>query len=249
MFYKSLIGFAALGLAFSASANAASLPGLTDSYAGSYDVHSAKTGSNDHSFWLPNFLSGQSNYWQFAPNVGRFDHNGTDAKLTGQIRNNSQANAMFDVDVNFSFTQKGGRAPKCEFGSTVCSSIDYVKNSDQFEYFNLGNATLKGVGDLAGLILSLTIRPTNYQYPPQLGYGGNNKTSIDDFGKSTWFFWNVVQNTNNISLGSDRRGDINIKLSATDRAPQIPVPAPILLLVTALGGLAFASRRRPMQTA
>ncbi|MEM7059949.1 MAG: hypothetical protein AAF557_20395 [Pseudomonadota bacterium] len=243
MVRKTLL-FAALGFAFSASANAATLPDLEDSYVGSYDASSAKSGSNYHSFWLPSFLSGQSNYWQFDPNDGRFDHVGPLAKLTGRITNNTQGTAAFDVDVNFSYTQKGGRAPKCEFGNATCNSIDYQKNSAQFEYFSLGSATLTGVGDLAGLILGLTIRPSNEVYPPQLGYGANNKKNINHFGLSTWFYWNVVQNSNNLILGNDTRGDINIKLAATDRVPQIPLPAPFLLLLTALGGFGVLATRR-----
>lgn len=244
MFRKSVFGIAAALVAFSTSSNAASLPGLEDSYVGSYDASSAKSGNNYHSFWLPGFLAGQSNYWQFAPDLGRFDHTGPAAKLTGRIQNNTQSSAFFDVDVNFGFTQKGGRAPKCEFGSTTCNSVAYQKNADQFEYFTLGNALLTGAGDLAGLVLSLSIRPVNDKYPPQLGYGGNNKSNINDFGKSTWFFWDVVKNDNNVAIGTDRRGDINIKLAATDRIPQIPLPAGFILLLTAMGGLGFIGVRR-----
>ena len=238
MFKHFTVGAVALTLAMSMTAQAASLPPVTGSYQGAYNVESARTGSNDHSFWLPNFLgSGATNYWQFDTNGGLFVHSGTTATLTGRIQNNVQSNAYFDVDVSFSFLERGGRAPKCEFGSTACNSPSYKFKSDHYDYFDMGAATLTGEGDLAGLILSLAIRPANGSFPLQVGYGANNK-DIDAFGGSSWFFWSVVQNTNGVAIGSDTRGDINIALSP------VPIPASLPLLLAAIAGLGFAARRR-----
>lgn len=243
MFRKHLIALASAGILSTVPAHAASLPGLTDSYAGTYTAQSTQTGSNLHSFWLPNVLGDPSgrDYWQFDAAGGVFTHDGTNASLTGRIVNNVESNAFFDVDVSFTYTQKGGRTPKCEFGA-ACGTTAYQDKSDQFEYFDLAAATLTGAGDMAGLVLALTIRPADGSYPPQLGYGADNK-DINGFGMSTWFFWNVVQNTNQINIGTDTRGDINIALSA------VPLPAALPLLLAALAGLGFVGRRRRTATA
>ncbi|MBG6208223.1 hypothetical protein IWQ49_002883 [Labrenzia sp. EL_126] len=223
-----------------APANAAPLPPLNGSYAGSYETESVNTGFNLHTFWLPNLLDGASSYWQFDTAGGSFNYDGSTAKLTGTIVNNTDSTKKFDVDVNLNFTQKGGRTAKCELGG-ACSSLQYANQENFFEYFSYGSATLTGLGMLAGLLLDLTEAPADGKYPPQLGYGANNK-NIDEFGLSTWFFWNTT-GTNAALKNASGQGDINIELTP------VPVPAALPLLAGGLGLMTFMGwRRRKMQS-
>lgn len=222
-----------------APAYAAPLPPVNGSYAGSYETESVNTGSNLHTFWLPNLLFSASNYWQFDSAGGSFNYDGTTAKLTGTIVNNSDASKMFSVDVNLNFTQKGGRTSKCELGG-ACSSAQYNNQENFFEYFSYGSATLTGLGMLTGLMLDLTEAPADGKYPPQLGYGANNK-DLDEFGLSTWFFWKTI-GTNAALRTASGQGDINIELTP------VPVPAALPLLAGGLGLMGFMSwRRRRLQ--
>lgn len=254
MFKNAIFGALAAGSILAMPAQAATVPALGDSYAGLYDVESVYTHKNPHSFWLPNFLKttgtrgSRSHYWQFDENGGAFAYDGNSATLTGTIQNNIRANAFFEVSVSLAFDQRGGRAPKCEFGGRACKSAEFAKQSAEFDYFKLGGATLTGAGEMEGLVLELSDRPVNALYPPQLGFGGNNK-GFYDFGMSTWFFWDAIQNSKGLPLSSDRRGDINIQLAlaeASSASPvsQVPLPASLVLFLAALGGLGVAAHGR-----
>jgi hypothetical protein len=247
MFNRVSVLVAAAAISFGGLASAATLPGLTDSYEGTYNAESTNTGSNLHSIWLNNLFGYDSatDYWQFDSNGGVFDYHGGTASLTGTIVNNVYSDYKFAVDINFDYTQKGGRVPKCEFGA-ACGSSSYSDKSDQFEYFEFGDATLTGIDGLYGYTLSLSIAPSNGEYPPQLGYGANNK-DIDEFGLSTWFFWTVTHDHGDAqtSLAYDSpfykyygRGDVNIELTP------VPLPAALPLFLGALGLLGWTGRRR-----
>lgn len=228
---RALFCFAAISWA--GMAEASTLPPLVGPYAGNYNVESINTGSNLHTFWLPNLISGQSNYWQFDANGGSFNHSGANATLNGTIVNNSDAMKQFDVDITFNFSHKGnpGPGPKCEFGGAACASAKYVSQSAQFEYFTYATATLTGLNMLSGLTLALTVAPVDGSLPPQLGYGANNK-DIDEFGFSSWFKWNVASNTTGTKYGNGQ-GDINIELTP------VPVPAALPLLGSVIAGFGF----------
>lgn len=224
-------------VAWAGTASAAPLPAVTDPYVGEYNTESVNTGPNLHTFWLPNLISGESNYWQFDSSGGSFNHTGPTATLTGTIVNNSNAMKRFDVDVSFNFLQKGGRVPKCELGG-ACGSAQYLTQSAHFEYFTYGAATLTGLNMLSGLTLALSIAPSDGSLPPQMGYGANNK-DLNEFGLSTWFHWNITSNTTGSHFKNYGQGDINLELTP------VPVPAALPLLASALAGFGlFGWRRR-----
>ncbi len=235
--YKSARVFVCLAaIGWAGAASAAPLPAVNDSYVGDYNIESVNTGSNLHTFWLPNLISGESNYWQFDGTSGMFSHNGATATLTGTIVNNSNAMKSFGVDITFDFLSKGGRTPKCELGG-ACGSAQYSTQSAQFEYFTYGAATLTGQNMLSGLTLALSVAPIDGTLPPQLGYGANNK-DLNEFGLSTWYKWDVTSNTTGTYF-KDGQGDINIELTP------VPVPAALPLLASALAGFGlFGWRRR-----
>lgn len=248
MFHRVALAGALAGLALAGSANAASLPPLNaPDYEGIYGVESVNTGPNLHTFWLPNFIEGASNYWQFDSNGGLFVYDNDTARLTGTIVNNSDATKKFSVDVTFDEipASKGARTPKCELGG-ACGSVQYQDQANFFEYFTYDEATLTGLDMLSGVTLLLTMAPEDGRYPPQLGYGANNK-DIDEFGLSTWFFWELVMEQQALGVAYDGygspykaygQGDINIELTA------VPLPASLAMLIGALGGLGFLGRRR-----
>ena len=235
---KSLLKAAAFVAVFAitAQANASPLPPLNGSYEGTYNTKSVNTGSNLHTFWLPNLLHGASNYWQFDASGGTFNYHGGIAKLTGTIVNNTDSTKKFGVNVNFDFLQKGGRVSKCELGAAACSSGQYLTQESFFEYFTYNTAKLTGLDMLAGLVLDLTVAPADGKYPPQVGYGANNK-DIDEFGGSTWFLWTST-GSNSALKNANGQGDINIELTP------IPIPAALPLLAGGLGLMGFISWRR-----
>lgn len=246
----SRIALAAMsGVLFAAcAASASTLPPLTGSYEGSYDaLNVSSVDDPNHAVWLPGLFSFQDatnhpeQHWSFGAGAGSFDYNGGVAGLSGVITNNEDPTRQLMVDVGFDFVQKGGRVSKCDYGASVCDSADYQAKEANFEYFTYGQATLTGIGALDGLILSLTIMPADGTYPPQLGYGANDKDA-SEFGFSSWFFWNVEQNTSGVALVADNgRGDFNLELGATP----VPLPAALPLFAAALAGLGFVARRAP----
>lgn len=234
---KGILKAAAVVAAFAvaAPANASPLPPVGGSYEGTYGAEKA----NSHAFWMPGLFSSVSSNWTFTGDSGVFNYHGGSMKLSGTIGNTDVAGGSFNVDVNFDYSgDKGGRTPKCEFGG-YCSNATYVANSDQFEYFDYtDNVVLNGMGALAGLVLKLTLYPDSGLYPPQLGYGADNKNKTA-FGMSTWFTWDVLQNTNNVVLNKQTgKGDINIKLTP------VPIPAALPLLAGGLGLIGFVGWRR-----
>jgi hypothetical protein len=235
--FAATVVFSATFSAAVSVAVAATLPAVTDPYQGNYDATSVNTGSNLHTIWLPNLVSDA--YWQFTGGAGNFNYTGTTATLTGTIQNNSAASQKLDISMSFEFVGKGAAGvgtggPKCGGSCT---------NAAFFDYFSMTSALLTGLDALTGLSLSATLRPADDSIRPQLGWGANDKDA-DEFGFSTWFFWNVETNTSGVNLLSlSGRGDVNLDL---DIPSPVPLPAGGVLLFSALGGLGLMRRRRKL---
>ena len=258
------------GVSLFNTSSAAPLPLFTDDYDGTYSASSVNSGGNDHVLWLPG-LTGSGNpltdpHFQFVGNSGVFwtvgDQVGANpsARLTGTVSNNGTAANTATIALDFTFQSKGGRDPKCEFANSICDTPDptYESRSDQFEYFALDSGTFTGTGGaIDGLILEFLQKPSNGQYPMQLGFGANNKPGgssdvdiiIANFGLSVWFdVFVTAAGTTGLALGNPLgqpptgalpiRGDINLILTP------VPIPAALPLLITGLAGLGLLGWRR-----
>lgn len=106
-----------------------------------------------------------------------------------------------------------------------------------WDYFDFVTATLTGIGDLAGTVLTLEIFPIDDDglpaMPGQLGMGANDKDA--GMGFSTWFSWTDQD-------GRSGRGDVNLQLAM--QPPEIPLPMPALLLLTGLGAMGATRKFR-----
>jgi len=130
-------------------------------------------------------------------------------------------------------------------------STEYAAANAQYEYFNMVSGSLTGLEDLDGFNLSLFQKPTNGDFPMQLGQGPNGKpggatdvdVGLEEFGLSTWLGLTVTKN--DIGFGGftvgqtlSGSGDINLELTP------VPVPAALPLLLTGLLGLGAIGLRR-----
>ncbi|MEM9199394.1 MAG: VPLPA-CTERM sorting domain-containing protein [Pseudomonadota bacterium] len=245
-FRIAALAAAALFAVSSIAAHATTLPAVTDTYEGIYKAEAYSSLGGGHALWLPGLISADTD-WKFRNGTGRFTYDtyGGNATLTGEIVNDN-GTGYFDVDMEFSFLQKGGdprSAPKCELGSHCNSTIYQDSYSDNFEYFDIidtvaRRATLTGYDALDGVVIEMSQRPADLRYPLQIGYSADNKRA-NEFGGSVWFNWSVTENANNFSFANlSGHGDVNIALTP------MPLPASSLLLIAGLGGLVALRRRK-----
>ena len=78
----------------------------------------------------------------------------------------------YQLQVNFSMNQiaDGGRDPYCGGGNACQLSADGTQDKyDGVQFFDFASATISGLGDLAGLVYELTVKPNGLAKPPQFG--------------------------------------------------------------------------------
>ncbi|MEM7471347.1 MAG: VPLPA-CTERM sorting domain-containing protein [Pseudomonadota bacterium] len=208
-----------------------------------YDATSAESsiynGSGGHSVWLPSLGGGNAAHFDFSP-AGSFKVFDDDtATLTGNaISETNGAGYGFIVDAQFEKTMVGSGGPKKQLSSSAYTENGGTIDTDTWSYFKMVSGTLTGTGMLSHLVFNLFEAPADGSAPFQVGYGASGKNL--NFGGSGWFFYSASTTpctAKDVANGC-YQGDFNLDLSA------VPLPAAGLLLPVALGGLAFASRRR-----
>ena len=232
--------FAMGGAAFAAPVNS------------SYQASSAKSdalhgGSSDHAVWIPNIWGGSD--FDFMPHGEIVFDAAGNAVLSGMITSQTKAGANFFVEFILSLRPGVGTSgPKKELKSSAYSNNGGPIDPSTWIYYDLVGGTITGKDSYDGVEFNVTERPApGGKYPPQLGYGANNKNG--HFGLSFWFNLSVSECDRGL-LGDychklawkERKGklygDVNIDLKA------VPLPAGFVLFGSGLLGLAFARRRK-----
>lgn len=230
------LGVAIAGVAMSGStAQASTLPGVTDDYSGTYGLTNAYP---SHGIWLPSFKSGASTEWGVVNGSATYDSTAGTLNLSGRVQNNS--NAALQLDFNWSLNEVVHAGPPA-CGGGACTGATAAMKANMV-YFDFAGQQLTGTAGtaLAGLSIDLTIKPSDGSKPPQLGYGGNWRTL--DFGYSNWFKWSV-SSAEKSAYGLKNTygdGDMNLTLTPTP----VPVPAAAWMLIAGVGALGAMRRRR-----
>lgn len=229
---------------------------------GTYQIEDAKTkGETGHGLYLNGFFadpSYDSRRWSIVDGTATVSDDALGFSATVE---NSWANVTYGGD--YSFELEAGlirdnvtdQAPYCQ--NNACAGIspgdvDYFNSDVDSGYF----ATLTGMRDLTGMIISLFVNDVGGDKPPQLGLGGSwfaANMAMDGF--ATWLTWSQAEFIQAVSLfddcqvscngpwiGSSGSGDINWLVG--DPVNEIPLPAAGWLLIAGLGGLAAVKRRK-----
>ncbi len=205
--------------------------------------------ATNHSIWFNLGLgAGIGKRFDFIPR-GTFTTDGaTDGRLQGTVLSKKDPTFGFEVDFLYD-NDFGGVSPlyKVEQGAAT-------EPGDNF-FLNLVSGTLKGLAgtSLEDLTLSVSARPVDFTYATQVGTGSNAKNP-GIYGLANWFFVDVAKfdclictdaagglKQSNLDA---RYGDVNIILTTLPGVSQVPLPAGGLLILTGVGALALARRRR-----
>ena len=247
MTIKKLSLFAALALApFGAQA----------ATVGTYEVTAAVSERSGivgqaQSLWFETILAdGLSNVFALS-SPGTFIADTVGATMTGSVVNLMDANAGFDFVFEYDRDFSDNMDDTPEFKAVW----DDVIEDDNVDFFDFEGGTVTGTGSFAGLSFDLVRAPENGEYVFQTGGGiagqiGANQHN-DNFGGSGWMEISGVSVDLNQCTGCTgteafylglvgTQSDINVDLTLAT----VPVPAAGLLLLTAIGGVGAAARRR-----
>lgn len=181
---------------------------------------------------------------------GTFEIDGKTATLSGTVSDGSGNGYVVDM----SFVEFTTPDPKLELKSSAYVADGGPVDPATWSFWDLiegGVSTITGFGDYAGLIYDVISKPMSEKYAFQFGEGANGKNIT--LGLSGWLF---LDGQNDLSdkmnpcavpaSGMGNTCDFNLDLALVETPPEVPLPAPALLLlggVAALGGLRAKSRK------
>lgn len=208
-------------------------------------VYNVSDYDGNRSIWTPggsNTLvsgNGASRLWSFSKTKLTYD--GLSASMTGKATNLTDSSLMFDVSLSFS-VNTSPQPGYCQFSGVDkgCKNGPYAGvDPSSWTYFDFLSGSLTGSEGSAIESVKYNITD-NLMHRPQAGLGANALEAGDN-GFSMWFRYNLVsgQSTlNGYQFAANGSGDINSDISP------VPLPASGLLLLAAVGGLAFGRRRK-----
>ena len=222
---------------------AASFVGTYEATAAQADQYAIHGGGN--AFWFFRELGGSQDFvFDNGPGSFTVNNDGT-AQLVGTIVSKQDSDKKWDVDLLFG--PSNFNTPKKELKPEAYKENGGPVDTDTWQFFDLVDSTVTGLGDFDGLSLELTQRPPNGPYAFQLGKGASGKNI--NLGFSGWYEWEIKatdpgnqQPVTDYMAKYGKRlsgvGDINIDL---ERVPEASMGGAL-----AMGTLALAmlSRRK-----
>jgi hypothetical protein len=211
----------------------------------------------------------------FTNESGRFYSTPGGAVLTGEVAmgvaNGTTASLILDASRRFNLemrfvargsgttantaTGDGFGGPKLELKPSAFLANGGAIDPNNWAYFDMIGATLRGVDAFAGVEIQMTQIPANSEFPFQFGDGASGRNT--QIGGSAWFNWSIT-NAGNDSLGAVGKngvGDVYVQGRCANDAgtasssglalcPAGSVPLPPSLALFGLGGLALLRRTR-----
>lgn len=244
-----------------AAAAAVTLIGAQASAAITHQMSNATPHLQHHGLWLSNFIKdsngktiGAGKNWSLQPtSTITFNNSRTLARVNASVVNRLESSFGFDIFVELKLDQTPPALPYCQ--SNDCKNVlngsqgaqarqDFI---DQMTYYEYGEATLTGTGNLAGVTAVMTDHSSG-RHPFQWGLGGDAFTEF--LGGSGWFniaFSGTAADDLGYQLMTSAQrmhGDLNFRAGPglPDINNPVPVPGAALLMGSALAG--FIARRK-----
>lgn len=170
-------------------------------------------------------------------NDGKYEN----ATLTGTLKNISNVNDKWTVNINFSAVPAVQIVmPKEELKPSAYDDNGGPVDPDSWRFYNWGAATLTGSGSNAGSTIMLDQRPDNLTMPFQVGLGANGKNI--NMGASGWFDYLKKKPIGSYWQKTYGIGDINIDLTVPGNV--VPEPATMFMFGSGLVGAALRLRKK-----
>ncbi len=249
MFFKTMVASAAVGV-MGLSAQAATMTN------GTFDVTAAESERTGGpvSLWFDQIIMGElekiigTDDPTFVLNQpGTFNASATAGSLNGSTEHVSVAGTGFAFDFTFDRDFSDNTITDPTF-KPVFSDVNPNQDAD---YLDIEGGTLKGFGAFEGLVFDLARLPVDGSSAVQIGAGVNGEIGPNlhnsNFGMAFWFRLDSLVSADCAAcalLDTDamlgQQADINVDLSPA----AVPLPAGAALLLTAMGGLGVAARKR-----